>query len=115
MPRQLNVNARVFGHYGLTNHRPGHCVRSTGLMGLCRSGRIRPPSAPQAVLMATARNVAPLWILLGPHQFTDHRVFRQPTGIEAHQIALEFLKVPLQQSGRSLPEHSEHARRREDD
>ena len=37
----------------------------------------------------------------------------QLTGIEAHQIALDFFEVFLQQSGRGLPEHSEHARCRE--
>lgn len=41
-------------------------------------------------------------------------MLRQLAGIEAHQIALEFLKVPLQQSGRGLAEDAEHARGRED-
>jgi hypothetical protein len=65
--------------------------------------------------MATALNAAPSWPLRGPHQFADHWMFCQLTGFKAHQIALELLDAPLEQSERSLPEHSEQPRWREND
>jgi hypothetical protein len=40
-------------------------------------------------------------------------MFCQLTGFKTHQVALDFFEVSLQQSGRGLPEHSEHARCRE--
>ena len=46
--------------------------------------------------MTTAPNGPPLWLLRGPQQFADHGMLRQLAGIEAHQIALELLKVSRQ-------------------
>ena len=57
--------------------------------------RLRPHSALRGVLMAAAF-VAARHGLCGLHELADHGMLRQLTGIEAHQVAVEFLKVSLQ-------------------
>ena len=52
--------------------------------------------ASQSVHMITAPNAPPSCLTRVPHEVPDHRMFRQLTDAQPHQIALKFLKVSRQ-------------------
>ena len=52
--------------------------------------------ASQIVLMIAALNAPPSFLVRAPYEVADHRMFRQLTSPQPHQIALEFQKVPRQ-------------------